>query len=67
MKRRLVLQLLGCMIFTALVLGAAPPVIQAKLNVVVILADNVGYGDLGNSRITAADLRPYQERALLRD
>jgi hypothetical protein len=47
MKRNLVTTLLS--LFAAALLGAVPPAQAAdkKPNVVFILADNVGYGDMG--------------------
>jgi Sulfatase len=47
-RRHLALQLLGCTIFTALLLDVAPALAQDKPNIVFIPADNVGYGDLGS-------------------
>jgi arylsulfatase len=48
MKRRFVLQSVGCVVATAAALSVAPVSAQDKKpNVVFILADNVGYGDLG--------------------
>ena len=48
MKRRLALRLLDCVFAAAVALPIAPALAQEKKpNVVFILADNVGYGDLG--------------------
>ena len=48
MKRQPALQLFGCAFVTAFVFAIAPVLAQEKKpNVVFILADNVGYGDLG--------------------
>ena len=47
MRRHLALQLLGCVFATAAALPIAALAQETKPNVVFILADNVGYGDLG--------------------
>ena len=48
MKLGNILLLLGCALVAATMLTILPAVAQQKPNVVFILADNVGYGDLGS-------------------
>ena len=48
MRRNAILHTLGCALFAAATFAALPAMAQEKRpNVVFILADNVGYGDLG--------------------
>ena len=48
MRRNTMLHTLGCAIIAAATFAAVPAMAQqSKPNVVFILADNVGYGDMG--------------------
>jgi hypothetical protein len=60
MKRQLVTQLLRCAFVSALIFAVAPALAQDKKpNIVFILTDNLGYGDIGafGDRPVAASTR----------
>ena len=51
---------LGCAFIVGAMVAAVPAAAQQKPNVVFILADNVGYGDLGSTAAASCAARRHR-------